>query len=101
MIYYVNYLLPVYEKVVLDDLDIILMMNVVLAIQLTFNCSKSTIETLKKCLKYVGLWPQACNFLKIETLAQVFSCEFCVISKNTFFTEHLRATASVSLISSQ
>ena len=29
-----------------------------------------------------------------ETLAQVFSCEFCEISKNTFFTEHVWATAS-------
>ena len=28
---------------------------------------------------------QACNFIKKETLAQVFSCEFCEISKNTFF----------------
>ena len=27
-------------------------------------------------------------------LAQVFSCEFCEISKNTFFTEHLRTTVS-------
>ena len=26
-----------------------------------------------------------CNFIKKETLAQVFSCEFCEISKNTFF----------------
>ena len=33
-----------------------------------------------------------------ETLAQVFSCEFCKIFKNTFFTEHLRTTASVTLI---
>ena len=37
----------------------------------------------------------ACSFIKKETLAQVFSCEFCEISKNTFFTEHLWATASV------
>ena len=36
------------------------------------------------------------KFIKKETLAQVFSCEFCEISKNIFFTEHLRATASVS-----
>ena len=36
----------------------------------------------------------ACNFIKKETLAQVFSYEFCEISKNTFFTEHLRTTAS-------
>ena len=34
------------------------------------------------------------NFIKKETLAQVFSCEFCEISKNTFFTELLWATAS-------
>ena len=27
--------------------------------------------------------------LKKESLAQVFSCEFCEISKNTFFTKHL------------
>ena len=26
----------------------------------------------------------ACNFIKKETLAQVFSCQFCKISKNTF-----------------
>ena len=31
------------------------------------------------------------NFAK----AQVFSCEFCEISKNTLFTEHVRATASL------
>ena len=28
--------------------------------------------------------PQACNFIKNKALAQVFSCEFCEISKNTF-----------------
>ena len=39
---------------------------------------------------------QACNFIKIETLTQVFSCEFCEISKNTFFTEHIWVTASES-----
>ena len=32
--------------------------------------------------------------IKKETLAQVFSCEFCGISKNTFFTENLWTTAS-------
>ena len=34
------------------------------------------------------------NFAKFKTLAQVFSCELCKISKNTFFTEHVWATAS-------
>ena len=37
---------------------------------------------------------KACNFIKKETLAQMFSYEFCEISKNTFFTEHLWTTAS-------
>ena len=34
------------------------------------------------------LQAKACNFIKKETLAQVFSCKFCEIFKNTFFTEH-------------
>ena len=33
---------------------------------------------------------QSCDFIKIETLAQVFSCEFCEISNDTFPTGHLR-----------
>ena len=31
-----------------------------------------------------------------ESLAKVLSCEFCKIFMNTFFTEHLRATASAA-----
>ena len=31
----------------------------------------------------------AYNFIQKETLAQVFSCEFYEILKNTFFIEHL------------
>ena len=42
--------------------------------------------------KVAGLRPW--NFIKKKTLAQVFSCEFCEISKNTFFTEHLWTTDS-------
>ena len=34
-------------------------------------------------------WKTPCSFIKRETLKQVFSCEFCEISKNTFFIEHL------------
>ena len=29
------------------------------------------------------------SFIKKESLARELSCEFCEISKNTFFTEHL------------
>ena len=36
------------------------------------------------------------NFIKKETLAQVFSCESYKISMNTFFTENLWTTASVN-----
>ena len=36
----------------------------------------------------------SCNFIKKEALANVFSCEFCEISKNTFFTDCLWTTAS-------
>ena len=33
---------------------------------------------------------QASAFVKKETLAKVFSCEFCEILKKLFFAEHLR-----------
>ena len=36
----------------------------------------------------------ASSFTKKEALAQVFSCEFCEILKNTFFTENLWTIAS-------
>ena len=35
------------------------------------------------------LQASACNFIKKETLAQLFSCEYSEIFMNTFFTEHL------------
>ena len=38
---------------------------------------------------------EACNFIKKDTLVQVFSREFCKMSKNIFFTEYLQMTASV------
>ena len=41
-----------------------------------------------------GVFFKACNFIKKETLVQAFSCEFCEISMNAFYIEHLRATAS-------
>ena len=44
-------------------------------------------------------WKRLCQSLFFnkaasQTFAQVFSCEFCEISKHTFFTEHKWATAS-------
>ena len=37
---------------------------------------------------------KTCNFIKKETLTQVFFYQFCKISKNTYFTEPLWVTAS-------
>ena len=42
--------------------------------------------------------PETCNFIKKETLAQVFSCEFCKIVKNTFLAEHLRWLLLITII---
>ena len=38
----------------------------------------------------------ACNFIEKETLAQLFSCEFYEISKNTFFHRAPLVATSVS-----
>ena len=40
---------------------------------------------------------QALGLKKRDSAEQVFSCEFCEISKNTFVTEQLWTTASVNL----
>ena len=40
------------------------------------------------------LGPEACNVIKKEILARVFSCKFYEIPKITFFKEHPRAAAS-------
>ena len=47
------------------------------------------------CARVSFLIGVACNFIKKETLAQVFSCEFCEIFKNIFLTEHLWTTTSL------
>ena len=63
------------------------------------RCTKLQIDFLQKqppegfckkrcCLKSATLFK--------KRLVQVFSCEFCEISKRNFFTEHLWTTASVS-----
>ena len=49
------------------------------------NFAKITGKQLCQSLCFNKVADQACNFIKIETLAQVFSCEFCEIFKNNFF----------------
>ena len=58
------------------------------------NFTKFAGKHLCQSLFLIKLQASVCNFVKKETLAQVLSYEFCEISKNTFFTEYLWATAS-------
>ena len=44
---------------------------------------------------YVVADDDTCNFIKKETLAQVFSSEFCEISKNTFSYRRTPVAASM------
>ena len=48
------------------------------------NFGKFTGKDLCQSLCFNKVAGQACNFIKIKTLAQFFSCEFCEISKKTF-----------------
>ena len=45
----------------------------------------------------IKLQASACNFFKKETLAQVFSCEFCEIPKNSFSCRTPLVAASVHI----
>ena len=63
-------------------------------------CKKGVLRNFTKFTGkhlYQSLQPKAFNFIKKETLAQMFSCEFCEIFKNTFFAKCLQTTASISL----
>ena len=46
------------------------------------------------CTGVLQLYRRFATLLKKETLTQLFSCEFCITFKSTFFTEHLRAATS-------
>ena len=56
---------------------------------------KSQENTCVRVSFLIKLQASGCNFIEKETLAQVFTCDFCEISKNIFFTEHLWATALI------
>ena len=59
---------------------------------------------LRNFVKFIGKHPcqrlffnqvaEACNFIKIECLAQVFPCELCEVSKNIFFYRTAPVAAS-------
>ena len=56
---------------------------------------KTSVKFTEKHLRQSFFFNKVADFKK-ETLAQVFSCEFWEIFKNTFFTEHLRKTTPVN-----
>ena len=56
-------------------------------------CTRVTFQ--KTCRSY-ACRSDVCNFIKLMTPAHLLSCEFYKIFKNTFFTEHHWATASVN-----
>ena len=58
------------------------------------SCNRSS---CLRCSMKKGVLRRPATLLK-KTLAQVFSCEFYEISKNTVFTEHLQTTASVATV---
>ena len=53
-------------------------------------CKKVLLEISQNSQENTFAWV----FIKKETLARAFSCEFCKFYKDTFFTEHLWTTAS-------
>ena len=58
---------------------------------------KSQENTLTRDSFLTKLPASSCNFIKKEALAQVFSCEFCEISRKPFFYRTpLLAASSVS-----
>ena len=59
------------------------------------NFTKFTGKHLCQRLFFNKVSGKGCNFIKKETLAQAFSCEFCEIFKNTFFYRTPLVAASV------
>ena len=51
-------------------------------LEILLNSQENTFARVSILIKWLT---SACKFIKKETLAQVPSCEFCEISKNTFF----------------
>ena len=64
-------------------------------LEISHNSQENTRARAFFLNKVAGLRPEACNFIKKETLAQVFFREFSEISKNTFSYKTPLVAASV------
>ena len=54
------------------------------AVAQRYSVKKALLEISQNSQQNTCARPQACNFIKKETLVQVFTCEFCEFCKNTF-----------------
>ena len=64
-----------------------------------FSITKMFLKIFRNSQEYIFTkvsFLMARNFIKKETMTQVFSCEFCENLKNTFYTEYIQETTSVS-----
>ena len=62
--------------------------------KIALNCCPVLLLLLLSLEKsFLGFLTEAI-FIKKDILAQVFSCEFCVIFNNIFFTEHVWTIAT-------
>ena len=52
-------------------------------------CKKDVLKEFTKFTRKPSVF-EACNFIKKETVAQVFICEFCEFLNTPFLAEHLR-----------
>ena len=59
------------------------------------NFVKFTKTACARVFFLIKFQPEAYNFIEKETLAQLFPSEFYQIFKHSFFTEHIRVTASI------
>ena len=59
-------------------------------LEISQNSQENTCARVSFLIKLRAL---ACNFIKKETLGQVFCCEFCGIFKSTYFIKHFWKSA--------
>ena len=62
----------------------------VVVLKISENSRENTCVRVSFLIKFQASGLAACNFIEKDTLAQVFSWEFCEIFKKIFFVEHLR-----------
>ena len=84
-----QYFFPVKKLRQNQTCNTIFIQNAIIAILNLISEAATRVVLWKKIFLEISQQSLFFNFIKNETLVQVFSCEFCEISKNTFFTEHL------------